>query len=95
MSSLVSSLDNIVHLHLTPIRDNLLVSFETRISLSLARLVWLKIQVLSIHERKGHFRNMCRTKKKLVTGQQKKVGEAAKDGDNLETATMEIKRLVD
>ena len=29
MSSLVSSLDNILHLHPTPIRDNLVVSFET------------------------------------------------------------------
>ena len=35
--------------HPTPIRDNLLVSFETRISLSLTRLVWLKRTVLSIH----------------------------------------------
>ena len=35
MSSLVSSLDNILHLHPTPIRDNLLVSFETCLHLNL------------------------------------------------------------
>ena len=42
------------------------------------------------YERKGHFRNMCRTKKKLVTGQHKKIGEVVMDGDNLETSTMEL-----